>query len=58
MIMETVDCDQKCEIPKGVTLKEVPRPRHDWGDVVACPNEGCERAFLVVKEGPSNGHGN
>lgn len=42
-----IACDQECEVPDGVDLREVPRPRHAWGDVVACPNDGCERAFLV-----------
>lgn len=45
-----IDCAEQCEIPDGVELREVPRPRHAWGDVLNCPNDGCERSFLVVKE--------
>jgi hypothetical protein len=44
-----VDCPQHCEIPGGVELSEVPRPRHAWGDVLNCPNDGCERSFLVTR---------
>jgi hypothetical protein len=32
-----------------VTLVFVPPPRHNWPDVLVCPNEGCGRAWLVVK---------
>lgn len=48
-----VDCDEKCEIPEGYRLVEVPRPRHAWTDVARCPNEGCERAFLIEREADS-----
>ena len=44
-----IDCDLKCDIPAGVVVSEIPRPRHAWSDVIACPNEPCERAFLIVK---------
>ncbi|MFE0651017.1 hypothetical protein ACFVZH_20750 [Streptomyces sp. NPDC059534] len=42
-----IDCQQQCVIPDGVELKEVPRPRHDWGDVFNCPNDGCGRSFMT-----------
>jgi hypothetical protein len=42
-----VDCPEQCEIPDGVDLTEVPRPRHAWGDVLNCPNDGCGRSFMV-----------
>lgn len=45
-----IDCAEQCEVPTGVTLREVPRPRHAWGDVANCPNEGCGKSFLVVTE--------
>lgn len=44
-----IDCPQQCGIPEGVSLHEVPAPRHRWADVVICPNDGCERAFLVTR---------
>lgn len=46
-----MECPMNCDVPDGVKLAEVPRPRHQWGDVLACPNGKeveCERAFLVV----------
>ncbi len=47
-----VDCAEACTVPAGIVLTEVPRPRHDWGDVVVCPNsndagEECGRAFMA-----------
>lgn len=41
-----IDCEQSCEIPEGIGLIDVPRPRHAWGDVLLCPHDGCERAFM------------
>jgi len=43
-------CEQQCTVPAGTRLVEVPVPRHNWGDVLVCPNEGCGRAWLVVPE--------
>jgi hypothetical protein len=43
-----IDCAQQCDIPDGVQLTEVPRPRHAWSDILNCPNEGCERSFMVA----------
>jgi hypothetical protein len=43
-------CIQQCEVPPGKRLAEVPVPRHNWTDVLVCPNEGCGRAWLVVPE--------
>ena len=58
MVAETVNCPLACEIPEGLELAQVPEPRHDWGDVLRCPNgaeEGlefpCGRAFLVKENG-------
>lgn len=54
---ERIDCLQQCEIPEGVDLVEVPRPRHAWGDVLNCPNDGCERSFMAREtavEGPQS----
>jgi hypothetical protein len=45
-----IDCEMSCEIPEGVTLTELPPPRHDWGGILRCPNDGCGRFFLVEKE--------
>lgn len=42
-----IDCEEGCDVPEGLVLAPVPRPRHRWGDVMPCPN--CDRAFLVVK---------
>lgn len=42
-----LDCPQQCPIPDGVTVAEVPPPRHTWGDVFACPNTGCGRHLLI-----------
>lgn len=47
----SMDCDQACEVPEGVRVAWVPPPRHNWGDVVRCPNDGCGRAFLVLADG-------
>lgn len=51
-------CPLTCDVPDGVTLAEVPSPRHAWGDVVRCPNGDapksdveCERVFLVKTPG-------
>lgn len=44
---DRIDCAQQCEIPAGVQLTEVPRPRHAWGDVFNCPNDGCGRSFMA-----------
>jgi hypothetical protein len=42
-----IDCEQQCRIPEDVHLTPVPPPRHAWNDVIRCPNDGCERCFLV-----------
>jgi hypothetical protein len=47
---ETIDCDLKCPVPAGVTMTEVPGPRHAWSDVFVCPNEGCGRCFLLLRK--------
>jgi hypothetical protein len=41
--------DVFCDKPEGWEFGVVPRPRHAWGDVLCCPNEGCDLAFLVLK---------
>lgn len=46
-----IDCEQQCAIPAGVELTEVPRPRHAWGDVFNCPNDGCGKSFLARQTG-------
>ncbi|MFG1794218.1 hypothetical protein [Nocardia sp. NPDC049149] len=43
-----IGCAEKCEIPDGVQLRDMPPTRHAWSDIVRCPNEGCERFFMVV----------
>ena len=52
----TIDCPMHCEVPEGVQMDETPPPRHDWGDMLHCPNEGCGRHFLVTtkQETPSD----
>ena len=45
-----IDCPESCEVPAGASLAEVPRPRHAWNDVLCCPHEGCDKAFLVVRK--------
>jgi len=47
-----IDCEQKCDVPDGVTLYPVPRPRHNWTDCLHCPN--CERSFMVMKRSSPN----
>ncbi|MEU7323346.1 hypothetical protein ABZ682_22765 [Streptomyces griseoviridis] len=47
-----LDRAEKYEIPEGASLTEVPRPRHDWGDVVHCPNDGCGQPFLATPTEP------
>lgn len=53
-MVNTINCPLTCDLPGDVELAEVPAPRHDWGDVLRCPNgtdEGldapCGRAFMV-----------
>lgn len=48
-LTKEIDCAEKCVIPDGVTLHETPPPRHNWSDMVGCPNEGCEQWFLVTQ---------
>ncbi|MEU0950480.1 hypothetical protein ABZ379_48855 [Streptomyces canus] len=48
-----LDCPQRCQIPPGVTLTEVPTPRHAWSDVHRCPNDGCGRTFLARLTDPA-----
>lgn len=43
-----MDCRCKCKVPEGVRLHPVPPPSNEWEDIVCCPNEGCEAAFLMV----------
>lgn len=45
-----IDCADGCDVPAGVTLSEVPTPRHTWTDVMQCPHDGCGRCFLIVPE--------
>jgi hypothetical protein len=51
----TLECPESCEIPEGMVLMGVPRPRHNWGDVVNCSNDGCERSFMNKSTGLSHG---
>jgi hypothetical protein len=41
-------CPRQCDVPEGVVLRGVPRPRHAWGDVLPCPYADCGRAWLIV----------
>lgn len=43
---DTLPCEERCQVPEGVTMTGVPMPRHAWPDVLICPN-GCGRAWLV-----------
>ena len=43
-----IDCDEGCDVPAGLVMAPVPRPRHARSDVLACPN--CERAFIIYKK--------
>ena len=45
---DTLPCEHDCEVPEGVVLTEVPRPRHAWNDLLVCPD--CERAWMVVAQ--------
>ncbi|MDH6489602.1 hypothetical protein [Streptomyces sp. SAI-127] len=51
--VQRLDCPQRCEIPPGITLTEVPEPRHAWSDVHRCPNDGCGRTFLAHPTDPA-----
>lgn len=44
-----IDCPLKCEVPDGVRLSEVPRPRHKWPGLIHCVNGECTKSFLVEK---------
>lgn len=52
---DRIDCAEQCEIPDGIQLIEVPRPRHAWGDVLNCPNDGCGRSFMTKTAASSDG---
>lgn len=52
-MIDRIDCPKACEIPAGITLTEVPRPRHAWSDVYTCPNDGCGRAFMTSNNTPT-----
>ena len=45
-------CEKGCIEPKGYSMVEVPASRHDWDDILRCPNIGCERTFLVLERRP------
>ena len=45
---DTLPCEHGCEVPEGVVLTEVPRPRHARNDLLACPD--CDRAWMVVAQ--------
>lgn len=45
---DRIDCEEHCEVPEGVTMTEVPRPRHAWSDIIHCP--WCPRSFLWHRE--------
>lgn len=47
IITGKIPCEQDCTVPEGVALVQVPRPRHAWGDVFNCPNDGCNRSFML-----------
>lgn len=52
-----VKCPLRCWIPEGCTATEVPRPRHDWADVIVCPNhigrDGRCPVALLVRDTPA-----
>ena len=50
-----IGCNRKEVAPvleaAGMSLdrfKEVPKPRHNWGDVSVCPE--CDRAWLILPQ--------
>lgn len=45
-----IDCPLQCDVPENVTLTEMPPSRHNWSDIVRCPNVECDHAreFLVT----------
>lgn len=45
---QKLPCDLDCDVPEGLTLTAIPRPRHAWGDVLRCPH--CEAAWLIVPD--------
>lgn len=43
----------KCKLAEDaerlrVDLTEMPPSRHNWGDIVRCPNDGCGREFMFA----------
>lgn len=48
-----IDCPEKCNVPAGARLAMVPKPRHAWSDVFGCPNDGCERWWLISAAAPA-----
>lgn len=47
---DPLPCRLECDVPEGVTLAEVPMPRHAWTDIIICPNKDCGRAWMVVQK--------
>ena len=47
-----IDCPLECNVPEGMTLGVVPRPRHAWKDILPCPHveDGCELTFIIVRK--------
>jgi hypothetical protein len=46
-------CAQQCEVPAGVRLAWVPPTDKAFSDVARCPNDNCDRTFLVLANGQS-----
>jgi hypothetical protein len=49
-----VDCEDRCEIPAGITVavlpaSRVPKTRCKRVDLTICPTPKCDRAFYVVE---------
>jgi len=48
---ETCDLAKQIEDcgPELLGITEVPPSRHAWGDVAACPTDGCGRQFMFTR---------
>lgn len=44
-----IDCPERCIVPEGYIITEMPPSRHAWADVALCPNaDVCDRTLMFA----------